>query len=123
GLWAFSSGDGWYPYSDGRVLEGFGTTSQYDLGNPAQALDQFHVFDVSSAANDWNAWINGLNLLNLTNNTFSYYGAPSLGRNYTGSLYSTYSFAGDIAEVLVYNRVLNSSERAALAQYLKGRYA
>src|SRR2546425_863675 len=63
GLWHFGTSQGYYPNTDGRVLDDFGSGSQWDLGNPAQPVSQFHLYNVSSKANGWNAWINGLNLL------------------------------------------------------------
>src|SRR5438477_4306254 len=121
GLWQFGTYLGSYPNSDGRVLENFGTGSQRDLGDPSQPLDQFHLFNVSSKANGWNAWINGLNLLSTTNNRFAYTTGPLLG--YSVYYITYYWFARDIAEVLVYNRVLSSDERDAVSSYLNARYA
>jgi hypothetical protein len=36
--------------------------------------------------------------------------------------YTTRVFKGDVAEVLVYNRVLTASERAAIEQYLAAKW-
>jgi hypothetical protein len=124
GLWYFGTSQGYYPNTDGKVLDDFGTGSQRDLGDPAQPVSQFHLYNVSSKANSWNAWINGLNLLSSTNNSFAYTPSPVLGYSITCPYYCyTYYFAGDIAEVLVYNRVLSSDERAAVGTYLNKRFA
>jgi hypothetical protein len=44
--------------------------------------------------------------------------AGKIGHGYNNSY-----FAGDIAEVLVYNRALTDTERAQLEQHLKAKYA
>ena len=135
-LWEFG-GDAWdskaYTDTDGSIRDDFGSTTVQSLGIPAQPLTQYHVYEVSSQQDDWEAWING-NLLYQTSetgfNTVSFAAAMNLGHTiyevddpYDPFLYSADSyFAGNIGEVLVFNRTLTAGERLAVNNYLNGKY-
>jgi hypothetical protein len=86
-------------------------------GEPAQPLNQYHVFEVTSQSNYWGAWLNGQLQYATTNNTPAFTQSPSdLGVD-------MFHFAGDIAEIMVFNRGLTPVERATLQGYLDQRYA
>src|SRR5206468_12951939 len=76
------------------------------------------LYDAAAAPKAWSARINGVLLYSSTNNTVSFSSSPTLG-DYLGTRY----FGGDVAEVLVYNRPLNDSERDFVGRYLNGRFA
>ena len=118
-LWHFGlSGYGGlaYPDSSGNILDDFGSTSYYTVGDPAQPLDQYHVYEVAGATNYWSAWINGVLQSSTTNNIYGITASPMLG--YANGNY----FAGDMAEVLVFNRTLTASERLTVNYYLDLKY-
>src|SRR5207249_2462345 len=118
GLWRVGGAGGdYYPSSDGMIYESFGATTTYVVGNPAQPLDQYHLYNAAGKAGEWTARINGLIQYSTTNNTYGYYTAPVLGA--WGSTY----FDGAVAEVLIYNRVLSAAERDAVNSYLNSKYA
>jgi hypothetical protein len=135
-LWEMG-GDGWnsktYDAPAGTISDDFGSFGGY--GNSgvhsfttAQPLDQYHVYEVSSQTNDWDAWINGVWQAHSGKNTVSFGNAPSLGLApywvyYTDFLPVSANFAGDVAEVLVFNRSLTADERATVNAYLNGKYA
>jgi hypothetical protein len=115
----FGIGHTYYPLSGGNIQESFGsTTSTRNLGEPAQALDQFHIYDVLSASNVWAARLNGLLQYQATDNEVTFPSAPRLG-----SANGSSRWDGDIAEVLIYSRPLTTQERGALGNYLAGKYA
>jgi hypothetical protein len=132
GSWEFgSAGPNYYPASDGTIADDLGSGGQYELGNPPQSLTQYHVYNVDAATGEWTARINGNIIYSTTNNVFSRWeGAPvTLGEsvliNGYGSEWSwSYSafFNGEIAEVLMFNRVLAEPEREAVEMYLAGKY-
>ena len=62
------------------------------------------------------ARINGYLLYQNTNNVASF------GNNRLGKNYGEY-FAGDIAEIIIYDHVLTSLEREAVGQYMTQKYA
>jgi hypothetical protein len=104
-----------YPSTDGSIWEDFGNTANYAMGVPAQPLTEFHLYNVSAAPTQWAARINGAPQ-GAAASTFGYNTAPTLGK-------SGYYFDGDVAEVLIFNRVLSSVERNAVAVYLNTKYA
>ena len=117
-LWHFGSNGNTlaYPNSSGNILDDFGSTSYYTLVNPAQPLDQYHVYEVAGTTNYWGAWINGVLQSSTTNNTYGINASPTLGcadGNY---------FSGDMAEVLIFNRTLNDGERVTVNNYLGLKY-
>lgn len=107
-----------YPDTGGNINEDFGISygGGYDLGKPAQPLDQYHMYEVVSQTNDWRAWINGQLLYQATNGAVGFDSGPSLGSD------GSYHFGGDIAEVLVFNRGLTDGERMTAKAYLNGKY-
>ena len=64
------------------------------------------MYEVAGQTNYWAAWINGLMQPGSTNvNSYFIKPAPTLGANvYNGQYY----FAGDIAEVPIFNRTLTT---------------
>jgi len=105
-----------YPNTGGNLSEDFGTTSTKNLGNPLQPLDQYHLYNVQATNDYWESRLNGSMLAAVTGNTVSWTTAPRLGA-------TSASFAGDIAEILVFKRTLTSAERTVVQQYLNERYA
>jgi len=106
----------YYPDYNGNIVEDFGSTSLHTVGNPAQPLDQYHVYEVASQSGNWSAWINGMLQSSTTTNTYSTNVYPTLGNS------GSYYFAGDVAEVLVFNRVLSADERDTVNGYLNLKY-
>jgi hypothetical protein len=107
-----------YPNTSGNIIDDFGSTSLHTLGNPEQPLDQYHVYEVAGQTNYWSAWLNGKVQSITTTNTYGTNGSPTLG--YSSS--SGYYFAGDVAEVLMFNKVLSSDERDTVNGFLNLKY-
>ena len=116
GTYGASGGIPAYPNNTGLIQDDFGSTTGFTLGDPAQAITQFHFYNVASSSNEWSARINGLLQLASTNNQVQFPAAPRLG-NFAGSFLNA-----DIAEMLVYNRTLSGEERDAVGRYLTARY-
>ena len=122
GLWSFGNVSGSaggresYPDSQGSIKDSFGSQSMRLVGLPAQPLTTYHEYDVSSATNDWEARINGVLICATNQNAVAFPSAPSLGES------ANAKFAGDIAEILVFNHVLTATERDAIGYYFNARY-
>ncbi|OAM91858.1 hypothetical protein AW736_26520 [Termitidicoccus mucosus] len=117
GLWRMgSSSYNYYPHTNGTLYEDFGTNTQRSLGAPAANIAQWHVYNVSSKAEEWMARINGTQQIHSASNTVYWHSSPLLGS--TGSR----GFDGDIAEVLVFDKVLTAAERATVQNYLAGKH-
>ena len=116
-----------YPNTSGQIVEDFGSGGQaYNIGAPTQPLDQYHVYEVAGQNGSWMAWINGL--LQASNNSNSY-GEWDTGNPVNEPIglgwdqyNAQYCFAGDVAEVLVFNRTLTTGERTTVNTYLNGKY-
>src|SRR5882724_2120448 len=107
-----------YPSGDGTILENFGTRNQKQTGRPSQALNQFHLYNVSSKAGEFASRINGRQHFKTTSNTVFFPNGPVLG----GGVYYDHRFGGDIAEILIFNRVLSQQERDEVGVYLNDKY-
>src|ERR1041385_7741535 len=103
------------------VCDCFGSTSVYNLGVLVQNMTQYHVYEVSSQSNGWSAWVNGVLQYQSTANTVSFSRGITLGSGNSGNGGGKY-FAGDIAEVLVFNRALTADERVSTGDYLVSKY-
>lgn len=100
-----------YPHHSGEVYDEFGTNTHYLIGNPPPLLTSFNLYNASSQSGYWASRINGVLLFASSTNTVSWSSSPVLG-----------PLNGDIAEVLIYNRVLSSTERQAVGRYLASKY-
>ena len=120
GLWLMG-GDNWpeYQRTDGQIAEDWGSTTLRTIGNPVQPLNQYHLYNVSSKSGEWAARINGNVLYQTATNAVTFYGG---GGTRLGKNYGEY-FAGDIAEIMIYDHVLTSLEREAVGQYMTQKYA
>jgi hypothetical protein len=136
-LWDFG-GYNWltqktYPNTDGSISDDFASTTVQYLGVPPQPINQFHVYEVSSQQDNWQAWFNGTSLYQTPETGFNtlgfaagmYLGTSQYAVDDPGAPFIYYRnsfFAGNIAEVLVFNRSLTTGERTGVNNYLAGKY-
>jgi hypothetical protein len=122
GLWSFGAGGGvstHYPWTDGRVYDTFGSTLQKDTGNPTLALTSFRLYCVRAAAGSWTSWVDGTQHYTTASNTVLFPATPKLGQG--GS--AAYHFDGDVAELLLYDSALSSTDRDSVEAYIAAKYA
>jgi Bacterial Ig domain/Putative Ig domain len=116
-LWNFGTAVG-TSYSGTLHTDDFGTsdgsTSQVETQDQ---ISQYFIYDASIAGGTSVYRHNGVPLWTRTGLAQGFQQYPDLGGYGTGNL------IGNIAEVLVYNRVLSDSERFSIGQYLTSRYA
>jgi hypothetical protein len=115
-LWYFGNGDTFFPLatSGGQgIQEAFGSSVAYVGQPPAASLSNFVIYNVSARSGVWASRLNASLYLARTENTVSFSGSPYLGLN--GDI--------DLAEVIVYDRYLNETEREAVGAYLNAKYA
>ena len=105
--------------ADGIIYDRFATTVRKTTGKPAQALDQYHLYNVVSRAGEWTSRINGVVHYTTSSNTYAFADDPTLGGYVTS--YLNY-FAGDIAELIIYDRALTGPERERVSWYLAAKY-
>ena len=90
---------------------------------PTQQQSIAVVTSTGSTTAALSAWINGVALSELLTSPSSIntQGAATVG-GFTAVPTGYHSFAGDISEIVVYNRALTESERASVEQYLAAKY-
>ncbi|HTB80608.1 MAG TPA: hypothetical protein VK717_06945 [Opitutaceae bacterium] len=122
-LWYMGANGSAYPDTDGNIKEDFFSNNGVMVVGHPVALTSFHLLDVSSQSNDWEARLNGI-LSYVTNSntpTSGFRNDAILGADGYGGVGSY--FAGDVAEIIIYNRVLSAAERQAVSTYLASKYA
>jgi alpha-tubulin suppressor-like RCC1 family protein len=120
------SGGTFYPSTVGQITDGFGSNSTHVIPNPGVDLVSPHVYNVTADTNGWVASLNGTEVLRVSPNAPDFNDGiltPLIGAARGGPYYSLSNwFSGDIAEILVYDRVLTSDERPGLETYLNVKY-
>jgi len=115
--WQFGpAGGGAYPDATGTVQESFGSTALMVTPHPAVGLNSFHIYNVNAGPGLWINRFDGMVNYQTSANTVAFTTSPSISR----TAFTT--FSGDIAEIIVYDRVLSTVERTGVQSYLQGRY-
>jgi hypothetical protein len=125
GFWRFGSAGGGssaahYPFTDGVIYDDFGSNSRKTVGNPSDALTDWHVYNVSSASAAWTSRLDGTVLYTTATNTVSWDTVPKLGIGYTSGADQVGQFY--FAELIIYPSVLGTDERTTVLEYLAGRH-
>lgn len=121
GLWKFNTnGASYYPSTGGAIQDSFGRTNAQALLGPLPDLRVASIYGVAAGTNVWRARLNGPVKQQVTSNTISFVETPLLGRSTPGA---SEPFAGHIAELIVFNRVLSLDEQKTVRDSLAQRYA
>ena len=116
GFWRMGQGNHSYPNASGEIIETFGTKSgDRKVGSTSQGLTNFHLFNPLTRAGEWTARLNGAVKFTTATNQVGFPATPALGLGNN-------RYEGDIAELLLFNRVLNANERQGVSSYLNERY-
>lgn len=110
--------ESWYPFQDGVIYEGWGTSVRKTVGNPTPALDSWRLYGVASGAGAYAVRLDGAEIYSTSSNTPFWPTTPQLGRGSS----DTYYFAGQVAALLIYDSVLLGADREAVEDYLAARY-
>ena len=121
GLWKFNgSGPTYFPDTVGVVKDAFGSTVARTNLAPLPDVTQPVIYDAAAAAGLWRGRMNGPVKQETNSNTVSFSGTPLLGRSTGGA---GEPFSGDVAELLVFNRVLALDEQKAVRDYLAAKFS
>jgi hypothetical protein len=101
-----------YPFSDGVIYEGWGSTVRKTTVNPTPSLATWRLYNVASEANNYTLRLDGTQIFNTLTNTVGWSTTPILG----------YALAGWIAEFIMYDRATSAADRTALHTYLRTKY-
>jgi hypothetical protein len=114
--WGSSGSASHFPFTDGNVYEGFGTTSRKSCGNPTPSLTSPRIISNVSAANDWRLYIDGSLFFSTATNTVGWGATPSIGT-------ASNSVNGDIAEVYILPYAATTTQRQDVESWLNTKYA
>lgn len=120
GLWVMgtSGNNTRYPFAEGTILDDFGSTVRKTTPDPATPLNQFNVYSVFSATNDWASYINGVLHHSTASNTVGFPADAELGR----SSDVNQRFDGDIGDLIIYDHKLTGTERTNVVNYLRSKF-
>lgn len=124
GLWFLNdSGDvPFYPFSDGKIYETFGTTLRKNSITPTMSIASWRRYGIWSAADDWVSRLDGTTQHTVSgafSNTVSVGASATrwLGRDaVSGSPFR--GFRGSMSCVVLYSRKLTTTERSDLEAWL-----
>jgi len=124
GLWQFG-GTGermHFPYTDSTIYDNFCTSPRKTVGNPTPSLTEWRLYNVKSATNNWSSSIDGVTLYSTATNTPVFTGLRHIGlsRNTLGD--NLYYLWGYIAEIIIYNRLVDATERSQINTYFSTKY-
>jgi hypothetical protein len=121
-LWNFGSASppngsnpGSYPDASGNILEEFGCATRQNVGNPTPALTAWRLYNVAAKSNDFKVRLDNVQIFANAVFTVGFQEQVAIGGWTNG-------FNGDMAEILFYPRVLSSSERQNVVDYLSLKY-
>lgn len=118
GLWRFGPNNNATYYSPGGIYEDFGSSTIRNTGVPTTAVNQFTVYQIAAGTNSWTSRLNGnLHYTSGSNTVGTFSSSPLLGFNTVGY------FSGDIAEIIVYDQMLNPFTRGRVLAYLASKYS
>lgn len=120
----YSSSNAYYPYNSTDIRDNFLSNTDHQFPSLTSITD-YHLYNVAAGAGEWTARMNGLVAFTSTQNTVPLFTSDGYNRIGTGSsnyYSSSYSFDGDLAELIVFDRVLSSGERDEVYAYLQDRY-
>jgi hypothetical protein len=113
-LWTLGGANGSrYPEGNGELYDDFATKAWTGTGPAPGGLTDFHIYDVGGDDAQWFMRFDGAVHFQRTTNQVAFNGAPKIGEY----------FAGDFAEIIVYQRVLGKAERESVYRYLAKKYA
>lgn len=115
-----ASQSGQWPWTDGVIYDRFGSTTRKTVGNPTPSLLSWRLYSAHSAANDWRAYLDATSLFSTVSNTVNFGSGVTKGLG--GSIGTSSTFHGSIAEVLVFNSALTTSDRQKVEGYLAWKY-
>jgi hypothetical protein len=112
------SGGNHYPFTDGVVYDGFGSTVRKTTGNPTAALDSWHIVSIHTRAGGYDLYLNGTIHFTTATNTVGWSTSPNLffGQN-------TSYFTGKASEIFITSASSDTTTRQKHEGYLAHRFA
>ncbi len=120
--WEFQNAglDSHYAFGDGNIYDGAFSTLRKTVGNPSPALTAWRIYEVRSAANDWEARLDGTSLFSTGTNTF---GAPGASTSIGSSNNPNKWWGGHFSALKFWCPALTPAEASAARAALGAKYA
>jgi hypothetical protein len=120
-LWALgnTTSQSLYPNTLGQITDSFGHTAVLSA-NPGPAITSWRLYNFNAGPAGREMFLDGASLTsNATASGTAWTTSPRIGSRNGSALY----FDGDMAEIILYSRVLNSTERDGIEAYIAAKYA
>jgi hypothetical protein len=116
-----ASSSGHYPYQAGDIYDKTASSVRKGPITQPSGFFNWHLYNVTSADNNWRYLFNGSLHFSTTSNTYNatFGSAPTIAFDQAGG---SYAFNGSIAEIIVYNTALSESDRLAVSEYLRAKF-
>jgi hypothetical protein len=106
-----------YAFTDGHIYEGTGQTTRPDCGFPITSLISWHLYEINVGGGNWFLRLNGSTQFSSSGIATTFNSpSPTIGPSGYGAL------AGYIAEIIVYDSFLGSTDRVNMENYLMTKY-
>ena len=116
----------YYPKVNGQISDGFGSTTARMFSAGTVNLADGNLYNVAASNSGWNVRINGADVYSATTNTVNFATTsfvPLIGADRSGAYYALANwFSGDVAEMMVYDHTLASSDRLAVSRYVYQKF-
>ena len=128
GLWDFGTHTGsgratHYPFTDSNVYDGFGSTARKSTGNPTAALTSWRIYEVKTVSGEWTSRVDGVQHFTTATNTVGFTTAVRIGESWSNDTPATrYYLDGDVAEFILYNSGLGTTDAGNVRSYLGTKY-
>jgi hypothetical protein len=107
-----------YAWIDGLIYDDWGSNLRKAGFTPTVAITSWRIVNIISTSSEWTYTIGGVQQVTTATNTVGFNTAPTIGCDWCGS----YNLDGDIAEIIIYNRKVDTPERAQVNSYLNRKY-
>lgn len=110
-----------WPWTDGIIYQAFGTNMRKTTVDPTPSLAVFNVTGVVTASGEYTTYLNGTQTYTTGTNTVGW--STAANSRIGASLGAPIGYLdGWFAEILVYDSVLSSGNRATVEAYLKNKW-
>ena len=117
GLWLLGTANSLYPFTNGLIFDSFGNTVRRASIDPGADLDVWRLYNVTSAANDWENRLDNVSIHTEGTNTVAGQASPKIG-DVGGGV----RLDGQVVEFILYSAKLSSGDRTLVVDYFSTKF-
>lgn len=106
-----------YPFTNGTIFCGAGSTARKSIANPAASLTSWRVFEVISTSSEFTVLLDGTQLSTTATNTVGFHTQIELGSGPGGGTYD-----GQQAGIYIFSAKLSGGNRSTMVTYFNSRF-